>query len=181
MLLAASVKARYGGFGNHNLGRGKMDIQEWQNVNLIRSEESFGNQCADWSEGDWGNALAGEVGELCNLIKKHRRGEYIDWTDFAEEIGGVASYLALVSSALGIDLQHAMITEFNKVSEKVGSVYFLPQYTAGRIASGASHNFAPDLSQRACCLECGFPHLQCTTCGICENCAASVSCTERSK
>ena len=30
---------------------------------------------ASWTKGDWGCALAGEVGELCNLIKKIRRIE----------------------------------------------------------------------------------------------------------
>ena len=102
-------------------------IRQWQEINDLRSAESFGEVCEDWTTGDWGNALAGEVGELCNKIKKSRRGEFIDPAEYMEELGDIGAYLALVASELGIDLQEALAAEFNRVSKRIGSLYYIPE------------------------------------------------------
>ena len=43
-------------------------------------------KCLDWTLADWSNAIAGETGEMCNLIKKIRRGDTIDPKDVGKEL-----------------------------------------------------------------------------------------------
>ncbi|HEX4876700.1 MAG TPA: hypothetical protein VFV31_08515, partial [Chitinophagaceae bacterium] len=77
-------------------------------------------------------ALAGEVGELCNMIKKLQRVEKggadggssytakdITKEMLKEEIGGIAIYLDLLASLLDIDLEEAIIDTFNTKSAKM--------------------------------------------------------------
>lgn len=95
-------------------------IREFQELAAKRSQESFAIKPA-FTPLEWAGALAGEVGELANLVKKMRRGEDVDLTDVAREAGDVLGYLVLVADALGIDLQDAATAKFNEVSERVGS------------------------------------------------------------
>ena len=88
--------------------------------NLARCEDAFG-PLKDWSPTDWGCALAGEVGELCNLLKKMRRGEPVDYGDLEDEIADVQTYLDLLAARLDINLASATRTKFNAVSAKRGS------------------------------------------------------------
>jgi len=75
-----------------------------------------------------GNELAGEVGEACNLIKKLERermgiaGSRASVEHLAEELADVIICADLIAMQLGIDLQAAVATKFNKTSEKVGLV-----------------------------------------------------------
>ena len=113
-----------------------MNIKEFQETNKKRSLESFPG-CKKWTLGDWGNALAGETGELCNFIKKIRRieveastlnsnmsmGELIKAV--GEEMGDIMSYLANIASELNLDLEKETVKKFNKVSEILDSEYRL--------------------------------------------------------
>ena len=74
-----------------------------------------------WSPCDWMTALAGEVGEAANLIKKRRRGEDIPTELIAKELADVQAYLVLLAECLLIDLEEATIAKFNEVSDRVGS------------------------------------------------------------
>lgn len=71
-----------------------------------------------------GVELAGEVGELCNIIKKMTRerlglrGSRATIDDAKEEIGDVAICLGLICNDLGIDMWEAIKFSFNRVSEK---------------------------------------------------------------
>ncbi len=81
-----------------------------------------------------GLELAGEVGELCNLVKKlhrHRAGiagnrsadplaEDRLLAEIFEELGDVLVSLDLLASDLGLDLGPAAVEKFNRVSEKNG-------------------------------------------------------------
>lgn len=68
--------------------------------------------------------LAGETGEVADVIKKHHRlfGEYADWsaTDFKQrlmgEMGDVTWYLARLCKELDIDLQEVL--EMNVIKLK---------------------------------------------------------------
>jgi NTP pyrophosphatase (non-canonical NTP hydrolase) len=83
-----------------------------------------------WTGGDWGNALAGEVGEACNIIKKIRRVEegYTDQTtpedviqllnDLGRELADVIIYADLVATMYSLDLGQCVATKFNETSEK---------------------------------------------------------------
>src|SRR5690349_22578364 len=79
-----------------HMGYGKtgLELQEVQRENVARSKESFPSK--DWTPLEWSGALAGEVGELANLLKKLRRGENVPTEQIAAEIGDVQAYLCLV-------------------------------------------------------------------------------------
>ena len=81
----------------------------------------------EWSPTDWGCALAGEVGELCNFLKKRLRGQDIPDKAIADEIADVMIYLCLLSSRMNIDLEQAVISKFNEVSQRKGSSYYLDE------------------------------------------------------
>lgn len=94
-------------------------------VNVTRCEGAF-FPIDEWSPTDWACALAGEVGEACNLVKKHRRGDFSeDDVGFrfavAEELADVVIYADLLAARLGIDLASAVREKFNVVSERRGS------------------------------------------------------------
>lgn len=73
-----------------------------------------------------GNELAGETGEVCNVIKKLER-ERLGWRGsrdtfehLAEELADVVICADLCALSAGIDLNAAVIAKFNATSEKVG-------------------------------------------------------------
>jgi len=59
-------------------------------------------------------ALAGEVGEICNLIKKEWRGTLVDdpqrlRREMADELADIRIYLQLLALCLGVNLDTAVI------------------------------------------------------------------------
>lgn len=83
-----------------------------------------------WSLSDWGVALAGECGELCNVIKKMNRVRdslnqravdpgQLD-TQLKMEIGDVYLYLDLLARRAGMNLEDCIRDTFNRVSEREG-------------------------------------------------------------
>jgi len=78
-----------------------------------------------WTPLEWGGALAGETGELCNFLKKLRRGEKVDKKDMAYELADIITYADLLAAALDIDLGEAVIEKFNIVSKRWNSKYKL--------------------------------------------------------
>ncbi|HYE58155.1 MAG TPA: MazG-like family protein [Rhodothermales bacterium] len=99
-----------------------LDFNALRRTNSARSDawEKRSEAAAAWNLAEWGCALAGEVGELCNLLKKHRRGEDVARERIAEEIADVAIYLDLLAYKSGIDLGKAIRTKFNADSAKRG-------------------------------------------------------------
>lgn len=108
-----------------------MDFKKFTRINNERSDTCF--PCSDWTTADWIVALSGEVGELANLCKKWRRGDYEGSTPtitakkksdamkmIGEEIADVFTYLDLLADHMSIDLESEIIKKFNKVSQKVG-------------------------------------------------------------
>jgi NTP pyrophosphatase (non-canonical NTP hydrolase) len=73
-----------------------------------------------------GNELAGETGELCNDIKKLERlrlgmvGGKDTTENLKDEIGDVIICVCLIAMQLNIDLEEAVISKFNKTSDKHG-------------------------------------------------------------
>lgn len=98
-------------------------------VSVRRNIEAFKLSIDAWSELEWAAAAAGEVGELCNAVKKRKRaaagfndGRAVPTIDdVGGEIADVICYLDLLAAKLGIDLEQAIIRKFNAVSERVGS------------------------------------------------------------
>ncbi len=112
-----------------------LNLRTLREANVKRCEQSFGT-CEDWSPADWSNAMAGEAGELvevllpllaktggiCNLTKKLQRGtDEVDFDEIGKEIADVVIYADLLSHRLGIDLSDAVRAKFDEVSRRVGS------------------------------------------------------------
>lgn len=118
-------------------------LDDRENLTLIsrinrRRKMRWHSGGGEWTASDWGNALAGEVGELCNLIKKVRRHEtHVDviagghgsynTPEYAallpmirDEIADVFLYLDLVADHFGMDLFNCIAPKFDRVSEAQG-------------------------------------------------------------
>lgn len=83
---------------------------------------------SDWSLSDWLQAVTGELGELANLLKKVRRGDFsLDEAraDVADEIADVIIYLDILAMQCGVELGAAVQRKFNIVSRRVGANVFL--------------------------------------------------------
>ena len=100
-------------------------LKQLKEANAERVED-FGHKLMDWTPTDWACAMAGETGELCNIVKKLHRGDYTleelhENEMLADEAADIVCYLDLLCQRLGIDLQTAVVNKFNKVSKKIGS------------------------------------------------------------
>lgn len=77
---------------------------------------------ADWSLGEWCNAVLGELGEAANLIKKVKRGDItLDEARpaLAKEYADVATYLDILAFQTGVDLGAATAAKWDEVSERI--------------------------------------------------------------
>ena len=83
----------------------------------------FNMKVTDWLLSTWGNALAGETGELCNVIKKIERDGMTPRLSehFKEEVGDVVGYLELLCQRQGVNLEDCIIDKFNLTSREKGS------------------------------------------------------------
>jgi NTP pyrophosphatase (non-canonical NTP hydrolase) len=86
-----------------------MDIKE-----LIAKIDNFGLADACY----WGNALAGETGELCNLIKKLARDGRFVKDEFEDEIADVFIYLALAANFFKVDIESAVLKKIEIVRKR---------------------------------------------------------------
>ena len=99
-------------------------------ANYKRSKLWHDTGTGHWSLSDWGVALAGEVGEALNIIKKLNRDRngMVGNTkskeeltaDLGEELADVMIYLDLLALEAGVDLEEEVVKKFNKTSEKHG-------------------------------------------------------------
>ncbi|MBM3450517.1 MAG: hypothetical protein FJX78_05985 [Armatimonadetes bacterium] len=77
-----------------------------------------------WGLSQWSNAVAGEVGEACSLVKKLERGDFslVEARELlAAECADVVTYLDILADVAGIDLAAAIVKKFNTVSERIDS------------------------------------------------------------
>jgi NTP pyrophosphatase (non-canonical NTP hydrolase) len=109
---------------------------EFTAVNLERAKRWHGADGVmdpSWSISDWSNAAAGEMGEVCNEVKKLKRidtgmqqhGNVPASRDAAierigKEIGDTAIYLNLLAARVGLTLQECIRAAFNGVSVREG-------------------------------------------------------------
>ena len=95
-------------------------------ANKRRCETGFKRLINDVAPTEWACALAGEVGEACNLIyklandRKHN-GEAVTAKMIGKELADAQTYLDLLAQRLGIDLGEATRAKFNEVSDRIGS------------------------------------------------------------
>ena len=99
-----------------------LTFAELRDANIARRRIFAG--CDEWTLNDWMTALAGEVGEAANVLKKIRRGDYTleDARDALEsELADVQCYLDLLAYYADIDLAQATTDKFNHVSKRMNS------------------------------------------------------------
>lgn len=101
-----------------------LTFKHFHKSNVYRSTEDV-QHSNDWSEMEWGCALSGEVGELCNYLKKRRRGDKISKKALAHEVCDIITYLSLLCHKLDIDMEDAIIEKFNEVSKRWKSSVYL--------------------------------------------------------
>lgn len=110
----------------------KLDLQKFRQLSVQRAIEGF-RTYDNVSILFFTTALAGELGELCNNIKKleraavggldagtNEKAKDITTDKLKEEIGGIFIYLDLLASRLNISLEEAVIETFNSKSIKYG-------------------------------------------------------------
>lgn len=95
-------------------------LKRLQSAIDIRSSDEF--QSTRWTSEQWLVALAGEVGELCNFVKKDWRDHNVDPVDIENEVADILIYLVAFAIHKGIDLESVTIRKFNITSEKRGYV-----------------------------------------------------------
>lgn len=66
----------------------------------------------------WGCALAGEVGEACNLIKKFERDGIDIKVKLADELADVFIYTELTAQVFGINLEQAIINKLKVIDDR---------------------------------------------------------------
>lgn len=104
-----------------------LSFEKLRRVNTSRVE-FFGHGTLEngWNVAEWGCAVAGETGELCNILKKMNRAAPFDPSRedltalAADEIGDVLIYLDLIAAKLGLNLGECARDKFNAVSERYG-------------------------------------------------------------
>lgn len=82
----------------------------------------------DWSPSDWVMAVTGELGELANLLKKVKRGDYTPeqaHREVGNELADIQGYLDILAFQLGHDLGEVTSIKFNAVSNRVGAAVFI--------------------------------------------------------
>jgi NTP pyrophosphatase (non-canonical NTP hydrolase) len=75
----------------------------------------------EWTPNDWFTAMAGELGEAGNVLKKIRRGDFtMDEArhKVAQELADVVIYLDMLAHACGINLGQAVMDTFNAKSRE---------------------------------------------------------------
>lgn len=99
-----------------------------------------------------GNELAGEVGELCNVLKKLERerigivGSRATPAQAAEELADVVICADLIALDLGVDLGAATRDKFNATSAKYGLSTTMP--TAGNLPAGDHPQIVEQIAQQ---------------------------------
>lgn len=104
-----------------------------ENLKIANRERCplFGSSIEDWNLPQWGNAVAGETGEMCNIIKKIDRGDFTleeKRQDLADEVADQIIYLDMLCQKAGIDMEQAIISKFNKTSIKIKTAILLPGF-----------------------------------------------------
>ena len=113
-----------------------LDLQKFRELSIERAKNGF-KTYDNVSILFFTTALAGELGELCNLIKKLERAKVggldagtnhkvkdITKELLTEEIGGIFIYLDLLASLLNVSLDEAIITTFNQKSTQNNLPYY---------------------------------------------------------
>lgn len=109
-----------------------MDLKQFSLINKQRSMKFMNGSLEQWDESAWGVAAAGEMGEVCDGIKKLNRirmgvhsnnpraqvSEQQMKEHILKEIGDTTTYLDLLAQRMGSDLESCLRIAFNSVSQR---------------------------------------------------------------
>ena len=99
-----------------------MTFDVFQQMNDRRCKEAF-NSCTSWTTADWVLAIAGEAGELANLLKKVNRGDFTVADvrqEILKEVADIITYCDLLNSHLDANTEQELGRKFQEVSKRVG-------------------------------------------------------------
>jgi len=117
------------------------DLDKFSKLNLKRceSKDGFNHALESWEYEQWTNAIAGEVGEACNIAKKHLRlrqqirgNKQLDQDKnlleikLAKELADVVIYCDLAMQRLGMNLGDVIRDVFNAKSKEIGCDILIP-------------------------------------------------------
>ena len=109
-----------------------MRLDEFSRINRIRCEGEYGfKQPLDsWSLSDWMNALVGELCEASDVVERlnYHQNSTSDNTapeetirqELADKLGDIYTHLDLLAQRADIDLQQAVISRWDLISERIG-------------------------------------------------------------
>ena len=102
-------------------------FEDFQEMNRRRCEEGFGHPVVwdepSWPIQNWALAIAGESGELANLIKKCLRGDFTvpeKRDEILDELADIITYCDLAISSLSANTDETVWSKFHRVSERIG-------------------------------------------------------------
>lgn len=76
----------------------------------LNQQEKMSNACL---------GMAGETGEVCDVIKKHLyQGHQINTNDLIKELGDVMWYIALMCNTFGFSLEQIMEANIEKLKRR---------------------------------------------------------------
>lgn len=93
-------------------------LDDLQEAIETRSASEFKSE--EWTDAQNVCAIAGEVGELANLVKKRWRDGNIPQEDIEDEFADVLIYMVKFATAENINIREVTIRKFNKTSLKRG-------------------------------------------------------------
>jgi NTP pyrophosphatase (non-canonical NTP hydrolase) len=103
---------------------GPFTFERFSKTNRARCNKDI-RPLKEWSSLEWSACIAGEVGELCNFLKKIKRGDKIPKKELAHELADIVAYVDLTAASLDIDLGEAVKEKFNIVSKRHKSKFRL--------------------------------------------------------
>lgn len=99
-----------------------LTFDAFQRMNAERCEAVW-HPVAEWPIQNWALAIAGEAGELANLVKKVVRGDLtLDAArqEILKETADVLTYSDLLVTCLGARTDEVVMAKFREVSQRVG-------------------------------------------------------------
>lgn len=96
-----------------------LTFKEFQRRNAERSRSAFPSQCM--TPEFLAVGIAGEAGEMCNIVKKVMRGDFTLQShreEVLDEIADIMTYCDLFMSLMGEDTDHRLQTKFAEVSKR---------------------------------------------------------------
>lgn len=100
-----------------------LTFADFQALNRRRCNDVFHPEGEWWPIELWSLAIAGEAGELCNLVKKVIRGDFTleeKRAAILDEIADVITYCDLAVTLLGADTGEILMSKFDAVSSRSG-------------------------------------------------------------